>query len=421
MKNKILIGIAVVLILIVLLVRYIFKDKFESFKTSISHYEIDQLSNFRKEKEKRVAELINGDKIIYESFTNQFDESKSMAERDTSFSFLYLSKDLKYNIASLNYIDCLNNKCIIDKENGINQKLISIKEKEYGKKYGQTFSIWYPKLKNDKLLKKVNISGDCIGYFPNIEAFSLNSNAWNDFEKFMISYNNVIKQTDIQNRQIFNQYLSRVSSTKNQLRSSTMDLFDDKLSNKKSQILKTEIESKEYNSPTLGLITYNVNKTNFDKQAFQNIADQVFEEQWKSNSLRTGEMPYSNCYGASNYCGSFYCSEIRVKTGGADVLVTIKDRNRNVVRHGYINTGHTYTFHLSDGEYQVFFYSGSGWNPNKFMKSTYCGDLYGGFVSGENVTKDKYISIHSQIMTYELILQRDGNLSTKPSSKDEAF
>jgi hypothetical protein len=47
--------------------------------------------------------------------------------------------------------------------------------------------------------------------------------------------------------------------------------------------------------------------------------------------------------------------------------------------------------------------------------------LHGGFVSGEDVTKDDYISLYSQQMTYELILQQNGNLSTKPSSKDEAF
>ena len=55
------------------------------------------------------------------------------------------------------------------------------------------------------------------------------------------------------------------------------------------------------------------------------------------------------------------------------------------------------------------------------MKSTSCGNLHGGFVSGEDVTKDDYISLYSQQMTYELILQQNGNLSTKPSSKDEAF
>jgi len=70
---------------------------------------------------------------------------------------------------------------------------------------------------------------------------------------------------------------------------------------------------------------------------------------------------------------------------------------------------------------RCFFYSGKGWNPHKFIKKTTCGKLNGGFVSGENVTKDDRIYISNQILTYELILQENGNLQTKPSSTQEAF
>ena len=59
-------------------------------------------------------------------------------------------------------------------------------------------------------------------------------------------------------------------------------------------------------------------------------------------------MPYSYCYGASNNCGSYGCSEISVRTGGADVLVTIKDGSGDVVRHAYINGGYTFTFNARD-------------------------------------------------------------------------
>jgi hypothetical protein len=420
MKNKILIAVAILLILLVIWVRYEFKEKFEVFKTSVSQYESAQLENFKKEKESRVASLSNGDKKIYQLFTQQFDESKSISERDTSFSFLYLSESVKYKVASLKYIDCLNSKCLIDEQNEANQKLITSKETELAKKYGETFSLWYPKLKDEKLLKKVNKSGECSSFFPDLNEISFDANIWNDFEKFMIAYNSETRESLIQNNQTENQYASNVASTKSQLRSGVMDYFDGKLSDRKSQILTTETETKQFNSPTLGLITYSVSKTSFDKQAFQNVADDAFEEQWKSNSLSTGAMPYSYCYGASNYC-DYGCSKISVRTGGADVLVTIKNISGEVVRHAYINGGYTFSFNVPDGQYQVFFYSGTGWNPNKYMKSTSCGTLHGGFVSGEDVTKDDYISLYSQQMTYELILQQNGNLSTKPSSKDEAF
>ena len=114
MKNKILIGVAILLILIVIWVRHEFKETFEVFKTSVSQYETEQLESFKKEKESRVASLSNGDKKIYQLFTEQFDESKAISEKDTSFSFLYLSGSVKYKVASLKYIDCLNSKCLID-------------------------------------------------------------------------------------------------------------------------------------------------------------------------------------------------------------------------------------------------------------------------------------------------------------------
>ncbi len=420
MKNKILIGVAILLILLVIWVRHEFKETFEVFKTSVSQYETEQLEIFKKEKESRVASLSNGDKEIYQLFTEQFDESKAISERDTSFSFLYLSGSVKYKVASLKYIDCLNSKCLIDQQNEANQKLITSKETELTKKFGETFSLWYAKLKDEKLLKKVNKTGECSSFFPDLNEVSYDANVWNDFEKFMIAYNSETRESQIQNNQTENQYATNVASTKRQLRSGVIDYFDGKLSDRKSQILTTETETKQFNSLTLGLITYSVSKTSFNKQAFQNVADDAFEEQWKSNSLSTGAMPYSYCYGASNYC-DYGCSKISVRTGGSDVLVTIKNISGEVVRHAFINGGYTFSFNVPNGQYQVFFYSGTGWNPNKNMKSTSCGTLHGGFVSGENVTKDNYISLYSQQMTYELILQQNGNLSTKPSSKDEAF
>ena len=94
MKNRILIGVALILIAVVIVVRYEFKQKFEVFKTEIANYESNQLDNFRKEKEKRIATLSSGDKKIFQFFTEQFDESKSISERDTTFSFLYLSETI---------------------------------------------------------------------------------------------------------------------------------------------------------------------------------------------------------------------------------------------------------------------------------------------------------------------------------------
>lgn len=420
MKIKILISIAILLVALVVVVRYLFREKLEVFKKEIINYESTQLDNLRKEKESRIAALSIGDKKIMQLFTEQFDESKSINEGDTTFSFLYLSDDVKYKISSLKYIDCLYNKCIIDKQNELQQKLIDGKERELEKKFGETFSIWYPKFKDEKIIKKSSNGGICSNYFPILSELFYDSNVWNDFEKFMTDYNSVTRNVQIQNEKTENQFASKVLYIKSQLRSGVINYFDENLSNRKSEIITTETEQKAFNSPTLGRITYSIDKTTFNEQAFQNVADDAFVEQWKNNSLSTGATPYSYCFGSINDC-DFSCSKITVRTGGSNVMVTIKDNSGDVVRHGYINGGYSYTFNVPDGQYQVFFYSGTGWNPNKIMTTNSCGTLRGGFVTGEDVTKDDYISLYSQQITYELILQQNGNLSTKPSSKSEAF
>jgi hypothetical protein len=141
---------------------------------------------------------------------------------------------------------------------------------------------------------------------------------------------------------------------------------------------------------------------------------------YQNNSLSTGAMPYSYCFGSKNSCSSG-CSKIKVQAPyGSDVLVTIK-KNDVVFRHAYISSGGSFTFNLPNGSYQPFFYYGTGWNPNKFMKNTSCGELKGGFVKGETVGKDDSQYLSNNVLTYTLILQQNGNFSTTPSNKGEAF
>uniref|UniRef100_UPI0040476768 hypothetical protein n=1 Tax=Algoriphagus sp. TaxID=1872435 RepID=UPI0040476768 len=420
MKNKILIGIVALLALLLLSVRFMFNKKFEEFKVSVQQYENEQLANFQKEKEKKIAQLSN--ESLAQLFNQYFEESKSIIEKDTTFSFLYLSESVKYKIGRLDYFDCLHQKCIVEKQNETAQKQITLKEKELEKKFGNTFTSWYPKLKDEKLLQKTSRIGNCSDFYSDLYEISYEKDAWSEFENFMNSYDNEMKLAETESSQAETHYSNKVASTKNSLKSGVISYFNSQLSNSKSQILTSVTEAKSFNSPSLGLITYNVTKKKFNKQAFQNVADDAFEEQWKYNSLSTGSTPYSYCYGSSNYCNDYGCSQIKVITGGSgDVLVTIKNYNGKVVRHGYIKGGYSYTFNVPNGNYQVFFYSGTGWNPNKEMPSASCSYLKGGFVSNESVTKDNYINLYSQIMTYELILQQQGNFSTKPSSKNEAF
>src|SRR5688572_17717370 len=128
MRNKILIGIAILLAVFAIWVRYEFKNRFSSFKTAVLEHESEQLKKFKNEKQTRLSLLAEDDKMLYDLFNHQFDENKSMAIRDTSFSFLYLNETIKYTLPQLSYIECLNQKCVIDKKNDISLKLIAEKE-----------------------------------------------------------------------------------------------------------------------------------------------------------------------------------------------------------------------------------------------------------------------------------------------------
>lgn len=421
--NIFLISLIVLLIATLIIVRFLFYKKVEDFTASINSYELSIHENFNKLKLKKIDSVSRIDKQIVELFKKQFDENKAIIEKDTSLSFLYLTKKISYKDLSPKYLDCLFDKCNVDKKNESILKEIESKEKNLKNRFGETFSLWYPKL-NEQLVIRTEIHiKDCDKYFTDFSSINYDNKTWNDFEKFMSDYNSELKKVEAQNKNNEWQFSNQTNTTKRQLNSNAITYFENKLSSAKEKLLKNTKETRTYNSTYLGVISYEVNTTTFDNEAFQNIAEDAFEEQWKYNSLRTGATPYSNCYGSSNYCSGYSCSQIKVKTssGGVDVLVTVKNDYGKVVRHVYIKAGNSFTFDVADGRYQVFFYSGKGWNPNKKMTSSTCNYLRGGFVSNEYVTKDNYISLNGQIMTYELIFQVNGNFKPKPSSKSEAF
>lgn len=141
---------------------------------------------------------------------------------------------------------------------------------------------------------------------------------------------------------------------------------------------------------------------------------------YKNNSLSNGSQPYSYYYGYNRSCDYYGCSEICVKAPySSDVLVLIKRNNSNgsVIRHGYVCAGQTVCFEVPDGRYQTFFYYGKGWYPDKKMKN----GVRGGFLRDEVFSKDNPQNLSNQSLTYELVLQKNGNFSTKSSSESEMF
>ncbi len=145
--------------------------------------------------------------------------------------------------------------------------------------------------------------------------------------------------------------------------------------------------------------------------------EKEIHDKYINNSLRTGATPYSRYYGSNSSCNDYGCSQIKVRTSNSDVLVTIK-KNDNVVRHAFIQSGDSYTFSFPNGTYQAFFYYGKGWNPEKEMKN---GKIKGGFITNEDFGKDDPQSLQNNVLEYELILQQNGNFSTRPSNPEEAL
>ena len=127
MRNKILIGIAIFLVLLVVSVRYIFKNQIAEFEVSIRKYESEQFEDFKREKEIKIAQLSN--EGLEQFFNEYFEESKSIIEKDTTFSFLYLSESVKYKKGRLDYFNCLHQKCIVEKQNETTKKQIKKKFK----------------------------------------------------------------------------------------------------------------------------------------------------------------------------------------------------------------------------------------------------------------------------------------------------
>lgn len=145
--------------------------------------------------------------------------------------------------------------------------------------------------------------------------------------------------------------------------------------------------------------------------------EQEIYNKYIDNSLRTGSTPYSQYYGGNSSCSDYGCSQIKVRTSNSDVLVTIKKSDR-VIRHAFIQAGDSFTFSFPNGSYQAFFYYGKGWNPEKIMKG---GELKGGFITNEEVGKDDEQTLYNNVLEYQLVLQENGNFSTRPSNLEEAL
>ena len=141
-------------------------------------------------------------------------------------------------------------------------------------------------------------------------------------------------------------------------------------------------------------------------------------EKYGSNVLPQGCCPYDSVWGKNEKPKSKYNADIAVTAPIAFDMVAIVRQNNDsgrVVAHAYIQADSTYKFNVDNGRYQVFFYIGKGWNPNKNMSN----GLKGGFVRNETYSKDNPVYLANEVIAYQLSMKRKKGY--KESSRVEIF
>jgi len=139
-------------------------------------------------------------------------------------------------------------------------------------------------------------------------------------------------------------------------------------------------------------------------------------EEYKNNSLKTGSKPYASSFGKAQTGTNYFYFKTSESDDKDFVIIVRRSRDNRYVNHTYIKGGETAQINVPDGTYNVYFYSGKGWNPNKVI-----GERVGGFVDDETLQKDGPVKLFSAYMEYTLFPVFYGNLRLENASKKEAF
>lgn len=404
-----------------ILIYVLFNNGFKNFQNELKSIEQYNFEEFQNKKDKILSKIKTSNRGSISFFNTNFNQGNSVAirEKDTSYSLLYLQKKTTFNTYDHDYLNALEFASINQAKNDSIKMVLDQLKTAYEKKFPNDFNNWYEKLKNTHLTSEIAINHVYAHYFPDLKRIAINKEKWADLDGLFSKYKADKNSADAREVKYQSNVKKQMAKAKSKIRSSMRALFDKKVDERRHKLYSNGSISENYSGAALGKVEYFFKTKEFDQAVLNDIVEEVLMEQWKNNSLRTGAMPYANCYGSSNYCGP-YCSQITVKNSGSDAVVLVKTKGK-VIRHAYIKGRSSFTFNVPDGAYSVYFMQGDGWNPNKKMKKTYCGTPRGGFVSGQSVTKDDFLYLNSETITYTLYTVNNGNFIPKTSSVDEAF
>lgn len=157
-----------------------------------------------------------------------------------------------------------------------------------------------------------------------------------------------------------------------------------------------------------------------EKRIAEELRQKAIMEEFGKYHLQDGDQPWRECFGKNSLRGEKNSSISVTAPVVNDVVLVIK-KDGKVVAHTYIRGGRTRTIDLPNGTYQPFFYSGSGWYPEKEMASESCESLKGGFLSKSGWSKDEPQYLEYNALSYTLIPMESGNFTAEPSDEQEAL
>jgi len=256
-------------------------------------------------------------------------------------------------------------------------------------------------------------------------AFETNNVAINDFYAFTDEYFTSKKKIKRQNASYLRKYDKAFSKLTAGMNKSIRKKLTQKLREKPLSIKKSVTKVFSGFKEGLGEISYSIDQYEDNSSVLKDYVNETYASYYSTNSLYTGSTPYKYCYGKNPYCsptnGYAECSFIDIKaSSNSDVVVIIK-KNSRVYSHAYIKAGGSYKFKVGNGSFQTFFYYGKGWNPDKYIKKSSCGNITGGFVSNESLDKSDVFRLKNSSVSYTLYTVENGNFKPKASNKNEAF
>lgn len=158
----------------------------------------------------------------------------------------------------------------------------------------------------------------------------------------------------------------------------------------------------------------NIQSNNYINQQSNSYSNQQASKNYKNNSLETGSKPYSSQFGSPLTGDNYF--DFKTSSGHDYVVIIKTSYDNRYINHVYIRGGEKARLYVPDGNFDVYFYSGKGWNPNKKVNQ-----FTGGFTTGGSMQKDGPVELYSAYMEYTLYPVTNGNLRLKGADVDDVF